>query len=171
MTIAIALYAAIVATFSLSWTVASWLLSTGRAKVEFYKGVVHNGTKYALLPIPKSGDMHVEPDMVSASSVAAEPALFVLVRNVGRLPLTVEQVAFATKSGQRYGTFGGPDYGKPFNCTIQPGSSENFGFRQQGFKEFAAATRGASAAGPVKIFAVVDLGTGKRITSKTRIRA
>ncbi|BCB86997.1 hypothetical protein [Phytohabitans suffuscus] len=167
MTAVLAIYGALVGTFSLGWTVASWLLSAGRARVELRAGLSNAAGQFMTTPIPRDGKIDISPNLALVGSGMTNPILLVSVRNVGRLAITVEQVAFRASTGQEYGTVSGPEHGKQFPCVIQPGASERFGYDLGGLQIFATTIQKA-VPGAVRVAAIVDLGTGKRVKARAK---
>lgn len=166
----IALYAALVSTGAGCWAVYSWILTGGRAKVDVTTGLRHfAGSQFAEFP-PRKG--RVADDGVPTeyeSQGFTMPLVLVRVRNKGRLEVTIEGVELRSPTGVAYKTIGGPEMGPRFPHTVGAGKSEVFGYEKAAVDAFAAAVRGTFRQRHVVIHAVVDLGTGKRVMSKTSL--
>jgi hypothetical protein len=120
-TFVVAVYAAVVATAALAWQGALYLLTGGRVRVEMRLGAMGRG-----------GMFHCDPENFTVQQLErmqsqgyTKPVLIVFVRNVGRLPVSVESwhVETGVKISLRpLAETVGPD----LPHTLQPGQSESW---------------------------------------------
>src|SRR5690606_23334035 len=163
-TLVVAICAAVVAATALGWQVASWLLSGGRAKVELRNGAMrHIGGQYATVPAHKPLGQEL------AEQGFTRRAVFVNVRNVGRLPVSVSWWDLKLPGGIRFGEMN-PLHGPKFPHRLDVGESVTWAMTVDGDMLFALrAAQKQAKVGNVEVRAVVSLGSGKEIKTPQRI--
>jgi hypothetical protein len=78
---------------SLAWNIVSWRLNAGRASIEVRVGVLSNGREVLTLPVEDGWQQKLREDFADYHQQGTE-AVFVTIRNKGRLPVTVERIGF-----------------------------------------------------------------------------
>ncbi|SHJ58156.1 hypothetical protein SAMN05421803_107168 [Nocardiopsis flavescens] len=163
-TLVVAICAAVVAATALGWQIASWLLSGGRAKVELLNGALHQfGPQWIVMPPNKP----LDPS--GAANGFTRRAIFVEVRNVGRLPITVTSWQLKLPGGVKIGELNSPN-GPRLPHRLDVGDSEKWAIEVD--SELVAAlraTRKMAKVDDVEVRAVVSLGSGKEIKTPQRI--
>ncbi|MFL1430299.1 MULTISPECIES: hypothetical protein [unclassified Nocardiopsis] len=162
-TFVIAVVAAVTAAVSLTWNVVSWLFSGGRATAELDDGVIQaNGVAYALTERGKP----IDPN--AAKYGFTKRAIFVTVRSVGRLPVTVAQWHLKLP-GLRYGEMNSP-HGPSLPHRLEPGEHAQWAIEvDEQMLATLRTTRGRAKVDDVEVYAVVSLGSGKEIKTPQRI--
>lgn len=163
-TLVVAICAAVVAATALGWQVASWLLSGGRAKVELLNGALHQfGPQWVVMPPNKP----LDPS--AAANGFTRRAIFVEVRNVGRLPITVTSWQLKLPGGVKIGELNSPN-GPKLPHRLEVGDNATWAIEVDGQLVAALhATRRMAKVDDVEVRAVVSLGSGKEITTRRRI--
>lgn len=153
-TLIIAVFGAVTGAASLGWGVASYILSGGRVKVELLGGWVG---RTGLITGPLTASLR-QPD-----PRMPEPVLAVRTRNLGRLPVVVEN--WYVKMGQISLGLVTHAANPAIPTTLSPGGAATWVVP---LTEVIAAAQAASGAGVrfEELRATVSLGTGKSRRSR-----
>lgn len=163
----LAAYGALVSTGAAVWGIASWVLSGARAYVELSPGLGNEADRFIKYAAKRRGDPDAHLQNLGRYGMA-QPLVLVVIRNRGRLQLTVENASLENATGESYGTIGGPEIGPSFPIRLDPGQATVLGYRRDGVDMFVAAARKAHG-GEVLVLPVVDLGTGERVRGRTSL--
>lgn len=162
-TLVIAILGVIMSALSLGWQGAAFVLSGGRVSAELRVGALH---------ATRSGLVHGAPSAATAGWADhhgkqgyVHPVIAVLVRNRGRLPVTVTQWGVVGSGGLSYRPLGN-SVGPALPYRLEAGSSELWAVEleyllplAEGFTEEQRVVR-----------ASVELGDGKSHVTKESVR-
>jgi len=158
----IALLAFLLAVGSLAWQAATYVLSGGRVKVELMRGLARDS----------GGDMLTRPESMTPDTLqrlAAEgytrPVIGVLVRNVGRMPVTVSgwSLNFSVP-GAAYRPLGAA-FGPPMPHRLEAGASEAW-VADERIVQATANTLVKATTEPISIRGKIELGDGRSYESR-----
>jgi hypothetical protein len=161
-TLAIATAGLGLAMLSLGWQAATFVLSGSRVRVDILKGSLGRGSLI-------TGPPDTWQDIANISALAAqgftEEVLAVEVRNVGRMPVSVEKVTASLANGI---AFEESQYQHaPLPYRLEPGSSQKWWVTLPALKAALA----ASGLQQAEAFFSIGLGTGKIVqTKRTTLR-
>ena len=169
-TFAIAVLALVTATLALGWQVLTHFLTGGRIKAEMLVGALH-----------ASGDNMVTAEATQerasgkwlpelAGQGYVTPIFGVRVRNIGRLPVTVESWGLKTSPGSIGVTPVGLSSGSALPHRLEAGTSETWVMEAAPVFNLAAATKETSNYDAVNIFGTVELADGRKYETPQRLR-
>lgn len=162
-TLVIAVFGAVVAMMALGWQVASWLLSGGRAKVELRNGAIHErGDPYVTVPADKA----IGSDLVTQGFTRR--AIFINVRNVGRLPISVTGWHLKFPAAMTLGEMNHPR--ATFPHRLEVGESKEWHIEvDTDVQTILRAAQRKAKVSDVEVRGVVELGNGKKTTTRQKI--
>jgi hypothetical protein len=167
MQTALSIIALVMSALSLGWQAATFVLTGGRVKVELRIGAMHAGS-WGMIHAPVDALEHTWSD-VQAEQGYVDRVIVVLVRNVGRLPVSVmEWSVMAEPTGASFRPVGhsiGPDL--PYR--LDPGTTETWAVRLSEIVAPIEATKTAFRVpeGTMRLRGQVGLGNGKSVTTPT----
>jgi hypothetical protein len=178
----VAIAGVVLSSLALGWQIASWLLTAGRVRLTLKHGALTGAMSY-LKDVrrgpARAADLSLDP------GAAATEVLAVVVRNVGRLPVTVERYGAelwgAAGSGslirrasptrllalQPIGDAIGP--GLPHR--LEPGTSETWLIRMDDVRAAVYATKGSNLGDARSCGMFVELGNGRTVRTRHNIGA
>jgi hypothetical protein len=165
MQTALSIIALVMSALSLGWQAATFVLTGGRVKVELRVGAMHAGS-WGMIHAPVDAVEHTWSDMQLEQGYV-DRVIVVLVRNVGRLPVSVmEWSVKAEPTGASFRPVGqsiGPDL--PYR--MDPGTTETWAVRLSEVAGPIEATKKAFGATALRLRGQVGLGNGKSVTTPT----
>lgn len=154
------------ATVSLTWQIVAWRLSGGRARADLFIGAIQpTGVAYFTLPAKTS--------VAVVGRLGGEDftrkALFITVRNTGRLPIMVERllVRFLGKYRMAQLAFA---VGPKMPHRLEIGESETWGVELEKITQLAQVLRVGKRLSSVKVRAEIELGNSKVISTRQKAR-
>ena len=162
----IAVLGFVLAAASLAWQTITWRKSGGVAKADLFLGAIeHTGAAYITVPATSSlTDLNI-----LESEGFTRKAIFVAVRNTGRLPLTVQNwsVRFPGRYRSAQSSFA---IGPKLPHRIDVGESETWGVEIERFTPIAQVLRDSKNLKSVGIRVDVELGDSRSIRTRQKAR-
>jgi len=183
----IAVIAVVLSALSLGWQAAVFALTGGRVRVTLHVGALDQmGTSMVTLPVEQLSGQRAQG---LADQGFTRPVFAVRVRNVGRLPVTVERWSLRVPDdpGRRGGFLvpssvpnpaGGAELMPMGNLSIGPalphrleaGASETWAVSIDAVQAFAAASKETFGLAAFSIVGKVELGDGRTRTSSAALQ-
>jgi hypothetical protein len=144
---------------SLVWQAATWVLSGSRVRIALRRGGLRrdaHGTARLSGPLqPTEGDYAVMRDQGFTDEV-----LIVDVRNVGRMPVSVDTITINTEDGWGFGRLADPE-NPELPHRLEPGSKQTWHVDLEALQQLVDADFKSRDA-----WMMVELGTGKVLRTK-----
>lgn len=163
VTLVVAIVGVSLAFLSLGWQAATFYLSGGRVRLELRRGALQRG--------PGGTIRSTAPLKASARQMGllrdqgfTEEVLVVVVRNRGRLPISIEDVSAMTSDGWGFQRLDDPE-NPTLPYRLQGGAKEAWHVELRPFQMVVDGDGKARRA-----WMVVELGTGKMVRTKRRFR-
>lgn len=155
----------VLAATSLTWQAVMWRLSGGRARAELRIGAIQRvGDAYVTLPVNTPG---AAIDILSREGFERK-AIFLTVRNIGRLPVVVERSVVRFSRKYRVAQLSlavGPD----LPHALGVGESETWGIELNKIAPIAAVLREGERRRSIKVRVEIELGNSKIILTRQKM--
>lgn len=160
-TLIVAIVALAVSSFSFAWQLAQYALTGARVRLEMVVGASDGQTV-----VHQSAGKAFDWNRMAAQGFTA-PVVGMTIRNRGRLPISITSWAFPFETGPSVGLIGlgRLNPGKTLPHRLDAGAAETWFADAGDFSRAAAAWRSIGKE-PGRLFATVDLATGKSVRSK-----
>lgn len=182
----IAIVGVALAAGSLAWQAATYVLTGGRAQVDLRVGALNRGGTGMMTARPHNLDEVWTQHL--AEQGYTRPVVIVRVRNVGRLPVTVQRWSLGCLQENSGGgtlfrqiqqrrnprtvselTPIGESIGPPLPHRLEPGTSETWAVDAQAVHTFAVTNRETFNLAVAAVVGKVELGTGRTHTTREPI--
>jgi hypothetical protein len=164
LTLVVAIVGVCLAVLSLGWQAAVFFLSGSRVRLEPRRAMIRRsgpmGTMISTAPLARTDE---QMDFLRRQGFTEE-ALAVVVRNRGRLAVSVDGVSLKSSDGWGYEMINDPE-NKPLPYRLEAGSKQSWHIPLEMAQDMAD-KNGKS----FRVWMVVDLGDGRSLRTKRRYR-
>jgi hypothetical protein len=168
LTVALLAFALSVA--SLTWQAVTFFLSGSRLSCELRMGAAHPLTRKWMTQ-PATGWDGLTPQMVS-QGFTEERVVFIVVRNKGRAPASVDALHLVSNTGQTFGQTGTEPWEEKLPARLEPEASGMWSFSADLLSDAVALIQSApeiasrASGGVLEMRVEVEAGSGKKVQSK-----
>lgn len=164
----IAALSLVLASLSLGWQIAQWLLSGGRPRATLMHGVWQGPGAY-VGPVGKDGaGFDLTP--LRRQGIEGPPVLGIQVTNHGRAPVVVESVQLRPRGGVMRFVPVGERLGPDLPYTLEPGSNASWYLTADHATTLAESSRDVLGEKVTGVYMSAQLGTGKTVTTGQTLR-
>jgi len=154
----------IVASLSLGWQIAIWLMSAGRIRVTLQHGLLTGSGAAYLAPVNKKGKLR-SLSHLAEQEVSGQEVLAIEVVNVGRAPVTVTRYGAHVRGSDVTATPMRDAIGKELPFRLESGEAETWAIDIDSVRRLVDAGQVLEPGARV-VDMTVDLATGKKARTR-----